>query len=148
MYTLGQFRDLESICCYSPHMSEQLKGKHILLLEDSKESARFTILILEKAGATVEWVSNPMKALKILQKCDSSKYDLVLTDIGLPSISGFEFCERAKKNPVIADVPFVALSGYDIDDKKSSDVGFQNHFTKPMSAKSLVDNIETSMLPQ
>lgn len=129
-------------------MKQQLTGKHILLLEDSKESARFTIMILEKAGATVEWVINPIKALKILQKSDSSKYDLVLTDIGLPSISGLEFCERAKKNPVIIDVPFIALSGYDIDDQKSKDAGFQNHFTKPMSAKTLVDNLEISMLPQ
>lgn len=123
-------------------MVNRLHDMNILLLEDSKEAARMTIMILEREGAIVHWESDPLTALKNLDMLYSKKYDVILSDIGLPSISGFEFCERAKRNPILYDTPIIALSGFEKDNERSKKSGFSDHYVKPMKPSKLITNLE------
>lgn len=128
-------------------MIGKLKNTRILLIEDSKESAYLTKFILNKEGASVDWYSNPIMALEDLKRITTPTYNVVLTDIGLPSISGYEFCERARRNSIIADTPFIALSGYEISPARSKSAGFKASFTKPMKPSYLIEQIQNLNSP-
>lgn len=118
-----------------------LQNKKILLLEDTIESARFVTMYLEKAGATVTWVENASIALTILES--QFKYDMVISDIGLPEMDGHDFVKLAKQIESYKETPFIALSAYgSIEEiKKSLASGFSKHIVKTVQLDELLTDI-------
>jgi len=71
--------------------------------------------------------------------------DMILLDIQMPEMNGFEALERLKANPTYADIPVIFLTGYIDDDIKtrSQKLGAADIITKPFSASALLERIET-----
>ncbi|KJH85746.1 chemotaxis protein [Pseudomonas fluorescens] len=98
------------------HLDEdqgQLAGIKVLLLDDSLEVLEALQLLLELEDAQVMAFDHPSKALAVAQ---SQRFDVVISDIGLPDMDGHEFLAALRKLPDCATLPAIALTGYGADE--------------------------------
>lgn len=103
----------------------------VLLVEDNRDAAETLVEILEEWGHAVHWSGNGYAALDWLSE---NPADLVILDIGLPEMSGYELAVRIRERPEYAALPLVALSGYgrEDDQRQSEASGVTVHLTKPV----------------
>jgi PAS domain S-box-containing protein len=105
--------------------------RRILVVDDNEDSARSLAMILEFESHQVESVYSSQQAL---ERVESFAPDVVLLDIGLPDLDGYEVARRIRALPQAAGIHLIALSGYgQTEDKEHSrQVGFDGHLTKPV----------------
>ena len=115
--------------------------KNILLVEDSPTQAQRAQLILEREGYSVTLASDGSKGL---EQALASRPDLVVTDIVMPNMDGYEMCREIKSREETRGVPVVMLTtkGDIMDIIKGLGVGADNFITKPYEGSLLVDRIE------
>ncbi|MBS1954081.1 MAG: response regulator [Cyanobacteria bacterium SZAS-4] len=90
-------------------MSKSLEGVHIMVVEDTMTQAMMIQHVLEKQSIRVTIARSGEKALKAL--CDAeNKPDLILCDVNMPEMNGFELCSKVKADPRLHNIPFVLLS--------------------------------------
>lgn len=82
----------------------------VLVVEDSAPQAMKTKLALENIGCSVYWADNGTEGLAVAQE---RKFNLIVLDIELPDINGFEICKQLKANPALAAIPVVMLTTLD-----------------------------------
>ncbi len=104
--------------------------KRVLLVDDSPFFRNMLTPLLSVAGYHVTTVESPQEALKL---CESDRhFDVIVSDIEMPEMSGFEFAEKIRSNGKWKDTPLVALSSHatpqDID--RGREVGFQQYVAK------------------
>jgi two-component system sensor histidine kinase ChiS len=119
--------------------------KKILIAEDEDILLKVLKDRLEEAGWHVTGVSNGKSAIDDLNKAGRDGYDLLLLDLLMPEMSGFEVLEEIKKNAELVDLPIIVLSnlGGDDDIKKAMKLGADDYFVKaqhPMSE--IVEKVE------
>lgn len=114
--------------------------KKILIIEDEKMINYFLETRLKKEGFTVEIALNGQEAL---HKVYHETYDLILTDMMIPNISGIELIMRIKKSEHNASVPILVLSGLSSADLIVDVLaaGVNDYITKPFSIKVLMAKI-------
>jgi two-component system alkaline phosphatase synthesis response regulator PhoP len=80
-----------------------------------------------------------------LEKAHTEKPDLIVLDIMMPKLDGYETCKRLKADAATKDVPVILLSakGRNIDQKVGFEVGADDYITKPFSPKKLVERINS-----
>ncbi len=112
----------------------------VLVAEDSRTQAEMIRLTLEAHGYRVVVVGDGAKALARMPKGD---VDLVLTDIEMPLMDGFELCRRLKGDPRSRHVPVVVLTQRDhvTDIIRALEVGADNYLTKPFSPDELATRV-------
>jgi len=83
-------------------------------------------------GHDVRWVKSAEEALVVVPEFNP---ELMLIDIGLPGMDGFELGRLLRQTPQFEKTPIIALTGYaqDEDRKRSADAGFDAHYAKPMN---------------
>ena len=134
---------VENILSKSKFMGNRL----VMVVDDSKVVLRIVEKGLAEAGFRVITSENAKKALKLL---DTIQPDLILTDIEMPDISGFEFCKTVHKNPELSMVPIVAMStktdrGYM---KRMVQNGASAYICKPFNIDELVILVEKMLSDQ
>ena len=82
----------------------------VLIVEDSEPQALKLKLALEHNGCNVLWSENGLGGLDLAQE---NKFDLIILDVELPDINGFEVCRRLKSDPTLKDIPVVMLTTLD-----------------------------------
>lgn len=82
----------------------------ILIVEDSALQALKTKSALESNGCRVDWADTGYQGLDLAQH---KHFDLIVLDIELPDINGFEICRTLKTNPKLADIPVIMLTTLD-----------------------------------
>ena len=114
-----------------------LGNKFILVVDDSRETTEMLGKLLELEGAFVETARSGAEALQISK---AKRFDLVISDISMPEMDGYQLLNELRKLPEMADVPAVALTGYgrDTDVKRTRDEGFAEHLTKPLDLDRLL----------
>jgi len=97
--------------------------------------------LLEQAGARVITATNGVEALRIASESD---FDVVLSDISMPGMDGFEFVRRLRKLPGKKDLPVLALTGFGRpeDIHRAQSEGFFSHLTKPFDLATLSEVLE------
>ena len=113
-----------------------LQGMTVLVVDDSEDTAEMVQHLLEIGGASVCAATSGSEALRIAQE---KQFDVVLSDISMPEMDGFEFLSRLRKIPGKQDLPAVALTGFGRpeDVQRASDEGFYAHLTKPFDIETL-----------
>jgi len=102
----------------------------ILLVEDHQDTAESLAAMLEGWGHEVQVAFDGLAALRAVAALAP---DVVLSDLGLPSLDGYEFARRLRQQPGFGRVLLVALSGYgrEEDKRRSLEAGFDHHLVKP-----------------
>jgi two-component system CheB/CheR fusion protein len=118
-----------------------LSGLRILLIDDSADIAEAFSSLLELGGAKVI-VAN--SATAGLARLPEHEFDLVVSDIAMPGMDGYDFISRVRSNPAYAALPAIAVSGLgrESDLKRSMEAGFSAHINKPVSIDVLIRTIE------
>ena len=113
-----------------------LQGMEVLVVDDSEDTTEMVRHLLEIGGASVCAATSGSEALRFARE---REFDVVLSDISMPEMDGFEFLSRLRKLPGKEDLPAVALTGFGRpeDVQRASDQGFYAHLTKPFDLQTL-----------
>ena len=114
-----------------------LKGKFILVVDDSSETTEMLGKLLELEGAFVDSAGSGKEALDIACR---KNFDLVISDISMPEMDGYELLKKLRDIPEMTGIPAVALTGYGRSDdvERALDEGFAEHLTKPLDLDELL----------
>jgi CheY-like chemotaxis protein/two-component sensor histidine kinase len=112
-------------------------GASVLVVEDNDDVAESLSMLLEQAGHWVTVVANGERALEAIR---ALRPDVVLADVGLPGMDGYEFARRVRAAADLAVVPLVALTGYGRgeDRERAIEAGFDHHLVKPVELTPLL----------
>jgi len=108
----------------------------LLLVEDNQDTAVTLAALLTRCGHRVDIAHSGPESLELATK---SKPDLILLDIGLPGMDGFQVAERLKHQEGTSRIPLVAMTGYgsEEDKKRCEELGFLRHMVKPIKLQEL-----------
>lgn len=118
------------------HGDDSMAGLRILVVDDMEEMLLMFKSLLETGGAVVFEATSAAKGLEILER---EQIDLLISDISMPEIDGYEFLRRIRANPALARLPAIAVSGMrrDHDIANARAAGFSGHIGKPVSVERL-----------
>jgi PAS domain S-box-containing protein len=116
----------------------QMQPRRILVVDDNRDSAESLAMLLEMTGNQVEVAYDGLTAVKMAERFQP---DLVLLDIGLPVLNGYDACRQIRRQPWGKDMVIVAVSGWgqEQDRLRSRDAGFDRHVVKPVSREALAE---------
>jgi len=121
------------------------KGCRILLAEDNELNAEIAITVLEEAGFQVEHAIDGAECIDLLKRVPSNYYDIILMDIQMPNIDGYEATRiiRSMKDPVKANIPIVAMTAnaFDEDKRNALEAGMNAHLAKPIEIPKLATTL-------
>lgn len=123
-------------------MSNFHENNLILVVDDTTTNLEIVLDILTNAGFEVMTEVNGERALK---QVESRLPDLILLDVMMPKIDGFETCKKLKQNPETCDIPVIFMTGNsDTDSKiKGLSIGAVDYITKPFNQEELLARIQT-----
>src|SRR5216684_1851726 len=112
----------------------------VLVVEDSRTQAEEVRLILESEGFEVELASDGQEGLNRFR---TSQFDLVLSDILMPVLNGYDFCRKLKADPKGKEIPVILLTTLNdpLDIIEGLECGADNFVNKPYSADYLIARI-------
>ena len=117
------------------------KGKRLLVVEDNKLNREITVTILEQTGIITEQAEDGSVAVKMVQEAAPGYYDLILMDIQMPIMDGYEATRqiRALPDKRLAQLPIIAVSAnaFEEDKKASLAAGMDGHIAKPINVPDL-----------
>ena len=118
-----------------------MKKNRILIVEDEESLLKLESILLSSKGYSVTGVMDGKSAL---DEISARKPDLVVLDIMLPELDGFEVCKRIKENPETAGIPVVMLTAKknSQDYARGMQVGADAYVTKPFKSAQVIELIE------
>ena len=119
------------------------EGKKILLVEDNELNQEIAVEILKESGFILDVADNGAAAVEKMKAAKPGQYDLVLMDIQMPIMNGYEAVKhiRALKNPEISDIPIIAMTAnaFDEDRRAAFEAGMDGHIAKPIDVSRLLE---------
>lgn len=119
------------------------KDKKILFVDDDIRNLFVLNRVLEERGFQTQKAQNGQKAIDILKEKEE-KFDLILMDIIMPVMDGYEATEKIKNDPGLKDIPVIALTAKSMkgDREKSINAGVDDYLTKPVEINKLMNTIK------
>ncbi|HEX5766310.1 MAG TPA: PAS domain S-box protein, partial [Woeseiaceae bacterium] len=113
-------------------------ARRILVVDDNEDAALALSRLLEASGHIVFQAYDGPSSLEAAKEHEP---DVVLLDIGLPGLDGYEVAKRMRQDPALSEVLLIALSGYcqEEDRQRSREAGFDHHLAKPTDHKQLLE---------
>ena len=124
----------------APRPNGSLKGMRILAVDDMVDLLEPFSALLRLEGATVDMATSGTQALALLEK---GSYDLMVSDLGMPCMDGYELIREVRKHPEWRQLKAIALSGYgrQIDTVRALQSGFNAHLSKPATVAHICQSI-------
>lgn len=121
-------------------------SKVILVVEDQEDNRQILRDLLGASGFAIQEAENGEEALAAVAK---QRPDLILMDIQLPVLDGYEATRRLKSDPDTSGIPIIVVTSYALsgDETKARESGCDAYVTKPYSPRALLDKIK-EFLPQ
>ncbi len=115
--------------------------RRVLVVEDNLDTLRTTTLLLRDMGHEVDYAINGYAALEAARRF---RPQVIILDLGLPGMDGFELCRKIKSDAVLKPVRVIAVTGYGQEEyhTRSREVGCEAHLVKPVDPKVLQALIE------
>jgi DNA-binding response OmpR family regulator len=116
-------------------------GKKILIADDEPNIVVSLEFLMKQRGYLVKVVGNGEDALKAVAEFAP---DLILLDVMMPRMSGYDLCQKVRENPAWTDIKIVMLSakGRDVEVTKGMAIGAHAYVTKPFSTKDLIAKVQ------
>lgn len=122
-----------------------LEGKRVLLAEDNDLNTEITMAILEQSGLVLDRVEDGLACVNRLSEVDADSYDLILMDIQMPNMNGYEATRRIRQfeNVKKASIPILAMTAnaFEEDKKMAMEAGMNGHISKPIDVNVLENQI-------
>lgn len=122
-----------------------LEGKRVLLVEDNELNAEIAMAILEQSGLILDRVEDGLACINRLSEVDADLYDLILMDIQMPNMNGYEATRRIRQfeNVKKASIPILAMTAnaFEEDKKMAMEAGMNGHISKPIDVNVLENEI-------
>ena len=120
---------------------EKGKKRRALVVDDIADVTEMLSVLLTHAGYEVMTASSALAAISLVK---DGQFDVIISDIGMPQMNGYELARAVREISGYEAVPMVALTGYSkFDDRQRSlDAGFNAHLTKPIEPRELLDLID------
>jgi len=124
-----------------------MSNNRILIVEDEESLLKLESILLTSRGYQVRGVTDGVAALKEISE---NRPDLVLLDIMMPGIDGFEVCRRIKEDPSTRDIPVVMLTAKksSMDQARGAQVGADAYITKPFKSVKIMEVIDGLLKPR
>lgn len=121
--------------------------KRILLVEDQEDARRIVRDLLAASDYGLVEATTGEEGLTLAER---ERPDLILMDIQLPGLDGYEVTRRIKANPALNHIPIIAVTSYALsgDDKKALAAGCDGYVTKPFSPRVLLAKIREYLSPK
>jgi CheY-like chemotaxis protein len=125
----------------SPSLEASQRSRSALVVDDVSDVTDMLSVLLTHAGYDVTCASTASGALALARE---QRFDIVISDIGMPEMNGYDLAEALRALPGYDSVPLVAVTGYSMfDDRtRSLTAGFNEHVTKPIDPRAFLDLIE------
>lgn len=119
-------------------------GKRLLLADDSITIQKVVEITLADEGYELVFASNGDEALLAAQ---TKRPDLILADVFMPGLDGYQLCEQIRSDPAFAGVPVLLLAGTfePFDKERAKQVGAAGWVSKPFSSQTLIDEVEHAL---
>ncbi|MFZ0061521.1 MAG: response regulator [Pyrinomonadaceae bacterium] len=120
---------------------EKERRRRALVVDDVADVTEMLSFLLTHAGYEVMTASSAQAAISLVK---DGQFDVIISDIGMPLMNGYELARAVREIPGYEAVPMVALTGYSkFDDRQRSlDAGFNAHLTKPIEPRELLNLID------
>jgi two-component system cell cycle response regulator DivK len=123
---------------------EEIKkiSRKILIVEDNQDSRELVVKVLRNKGFQVIEAVDGEEAL---EKAKAEKPHLILMDISIPKVDGYEVTRQLKGNEDFRDIPIVALTAHAMkgDREKFISVGFEGYISKPINVREFPEQIRS-----
>ncbi len=121
----------------TPTFRGSLSGVRVLVVDDSVETIEMLAKLLEMDGAEVTIAASGEEALRVVEE---KTFDLLISDISMPAMDGYELLSKLRANPRTESLPAIALTGFgqSEDVARAEMEGFQAHLTKPLDVNELL----------
>jgi two-component system sensor histidine kinase/response regulator len=119
-----------------------LEGARVLLAEDNEINQQIAVELLSSAGMDVVVAENGREAVeKLIQGVD--RYDIVLMDIQMPEMDGYEATRRIRAEKAFADLPIIAMTAHALiqERQKAMDAGMTDHISKPIDPQAMFETL-------
>jgi two-component system cell cycle response regulator DivK len=115
-------------------------NKRILVVEDQEDNRRIVRDLLTSAGYELIEATTGEEGVTL---AETHRPDLILMDIQLPGVDGYEATRRIKANPALSQIPIIAVTSYALsgDDAKARQAGCDAYVAKPFSPRQLLAKI-------
>ena len=148
MNVIGQSQD-EPKTSILPKANPDFRGKCILLVEDNELNSEIAVEILNGYGFVVDTAENGAEAVEKVKNSASGNYDLVLMDVQMPVMNGYEATKeiRALADPALAGITILAMTAnaFDEDRKKALECGMDGFLSKPIVIEELIAMLQKNM---
>ena len=133
-----------------PDLSDvDFKGRRILLAEDNDLNAEIAIEILKDVGLVVDRANDGLQCVEMMEAAPSGYYDLVLMDIQMPRMNGYEATRiiRQMKDKEKANITILAMTAnaFEEDKREAIESGMNAHLSKPIEVDKLVKTLKRSL---
>lgn len=136
---------LDEIKRHNEDVAAMPKGRSILVVDDSATVRKLISNKLEKSGHVVSCAEDGVEAMEWIE---NNKPDLVLLDIAMPRMDGYQVCKLIRSNDATKDVPVVMISGKDgfFDKVRGRMAGTTGYITKPFGPETLMRALDTYLV--
>ncbi len=127
--------------------AESLSGMRILLAEDNPLNQKVVTELLEQLHVATTLARNGKQALNILEDQGSQAFDLIMMDIQMPVMDGFEATRRIRNDPMLKDLPIVAMTANAMtgDREQCLAAGMDDYLTKPIQRDQLIQVLKHTL---
>jgi len=121
-------------------MTQDAESLSVLVVEDNPLNAKLTRLVLQQDGCRVETAPNAAQALEVLSRF---RPRVILMDLQLPGMDGFELTRQIKGDPALSGILVIALTAYAMkgDEQRAFAAGCDGYIPKPIETRTLMGRI-------
>ena len=128
-----------------PVTANELHGKRLLLVEDNELNREIAEELLTEEGFVIETAEDGSIGVEMVKSSEPGYYDLVLMDIQMPIMNGYEATKAIRKleNPALANIPIIAMTAnaFEEDRRTALESGMNDHVAKPINVDILIEVI-------
>lgn len=143
---VASFEDTQPKRAVSSLDEKRIKGKRLLLTEDNDLNAEIATELLTEEGFIVDRAEDGVKCMEMLDKAPAGFYSLILMDIQMPVLNGYDTTTKIRKmsDPEKANIPIIAMTAnaFAEDKKRALAVGMNDHIAKPIDMNVLIPTLE------